>query len=107
MALKKLVDLFEEKVDAKTKTMLASLGVIDAPQLGVGNYENTIADLTRMGGKSAICMVRVGDIYTDTTYNRGDNINYPNIVKNMKKKVVSLIRHPILLLCLFVLAENL
>jgi hypothetical protein len=85
MGLKKLVDLFEEKVDTKTKTTLASLGAVDKPQLGVDTYERAIDNLATMGGKSAICMVRVGDIYTDTTYNRGDNIHYTNIIKNMKK----------------------
>lgn len=85
MTLKKVIDLFDEKVDAKTKTMLASMGSVDSPPLGIDEFETVFEKIKKQGQKSGICRARIGDLYTDATYNRSNNINYTNVSRHMKK----------------------
>lgn len=85
MALKKLVDLWDEKVDGKIKATLASLGSVDSPLMGLLPYEDAIKVFKPKVGETFFCTVPVGMIHTDTTYNRGDNIHYKNIFENLKE----------------------
>lgn len=84
MALVRIIDLYEEKVDTKTKTMLASMGTNGSPPWGIFIYEQIIDNLLATGQKSAVCLIRVGDLFSDSLYNRPFNINYRKVASSMK-----------------------
>jgi hypothetical protein len=84
MTLKNIVQLYNDKVDTKTKTKLSNLGPIDSPPKGILPYEEAVKTFNPKKGDTIVALVKVKQIYTDTTYNRGDRIHYGNVAKNLQ-----------------------
>ena len=84
MTLKNIVQLYNDKVDTKTKTKLSNLKPVDCPPKGVLPYEDAVKAFNPRKGDTIVALVKVKEIYTDTTYNRGDRIHYGNVAKNLQ-----------------------
>lgn len=84
MTLKNIVQLYTDKVDTKTKTKLSNLGPIDSPPKGILPYEQALEVFKPQKGDTIVALVKVKNIFTDTTYNRGDRIHYGNVAKNLQ-----------------------
>jgi hypothetical protein len=84
MALVRIIDLYEEKVVAKIKTKLASMGTIGSLPWGIFKYEEIIETMLATGQKSVDCLIRVGDLFSDPLYNRTLNINYRKTTDNIE-----------------------
>lgn len=84
MTLKNIVQLYNDKVDTKTKTKLSNLKPVDCPPKGVLRYEDAVKAFNPKKGDTIVALVKVKEIYTDTTYNRGDRIHYGNVAKNLQ-----------------------
>jgi len=84
MTLKNIVQLYNDKVDTKTKTKLSNFGPIDSPPKGILPYEQALEVFKPKKGDTIVALVKVKQIYTDTTYNRGDRIHYGNVAKNLQ-----------------------
>lgn len=85
--LLRIVDLYDDKVDDKTKQCLSSFSCIDSPPHGLMLMEDIIkqyesGDIT---SGTYLVLARCGDLYTDTTYNRGDNLRYNNQKQHISK----------------------
>jgi hypothetical protein len=85
--LLRIVDLYDDKVDDKTKQCLSSFSCIDSPPQGLMLMEDIIkqyesGDIT---SGTYLVLARCGDLYTDTTYNRGDNLRYNNQKQHISK----------------------
>jgi hypothetical protein len=78
--LLKIVDLYDSKVDDKTKHYLSTFSSIDSPPQGLISMEDVIDQYESGEITSGTYLVsaRCGDLYTDPTYNRGDNLRYTN-----------------------------
>lgn len=77
-----LCDLYRKKVADVTQELLSHLPVLDkAPVDGLPTLEDVIEAHSRgeyEGVDSIHVSARIGDIMTDTEYNRGDNLRYGN-----------------------------
>lgn len=85
MTLVNITSLYDEKVDEKTKTDLVSYGSVGSPLMGIEPFERVIEKLRSSDEKTAICNVKLGDLWADGKYNRPYNINYLNIARFIKK----------------------
>lgn len=85
--LSKIVDLYNSKVDDKTKQFLATFSSIDFPPQGLIPMEDVIKKYKSGEIVSGTYLVsaRCGDPYTDSTYNRGDNLRYTNQKQHIVK----------------------
>ena len=78
--LLRIVDLYDRKVDDKTKHDLSKFSSIDSPPQGLMLMENLFKQYESgeiMSG-TYLVFARCGDLYTDPTYNRGNNLRYTN-----------------------------
>jgi hypothetical protein len=89
---KKLVhvyDQYEKIVDEKTKEYLSTFGVIDSAPQGLPLMEDIIAQYNRgeiLDGGTIICAARVGDLWSDPTYNRILELRYGNHKKHIESR---------------------
>jgi hypothetical protein len=83
----KIVDLYDIKVDDKTKQYLSTFSCIDSPPQGLILMEDVIARYRNGEITSGTYLVfaRCGDLFTDPTYNRGDNLRYNNQKQHISK----------------------
>lgn len=86
-SLLRLVDLYDKKVDDKTKNYISSFSAIDSPPQGLLFMEDIIEKYRRGEITSGTYLVfaKCGDLYTDPTYNRGDNLRYNNQKQHILK----------------------
>jgi hypothetical protein len=86
-SLLRLVDLYDKKVDDKTKNYISSFSAIDSPPRGLPSMEDVIKKYERGEITSGTYLVsaKCGDLYTDPTYNRGDNLRYNNQKQHILK----------------------
>jgi hypothetical protein len=84
----KIVDLYDSKVDDKTKYYLSTFSCIDSPPQGLMLMEDVIQkyDTGEITSGTYLVSARCGDLYTDLIYNRGDNLRY----NNQKQHIVKL-----------------
>lgn len=85
MTLVHIISQYDEKVDEKTKAELVSYGDVGPPLMELEPFEEVVKKLRNSGKKTAICSVRLGDLWGDGIYNRTHNINYLNIARYIKK----------------------
>jgi hypothetical protein len=83
----KIVDLYDRKVDDKTKEYLSKFSCIDSPPQGLMLMEDVIKKYERgeVTSGTYLVLARCGDLYTDSTYNRGDNLRYNNHKQHITK----------------------
>jgi hypothetical protein len=89
MTLKNIVELFNTKVDDKTKEYLSNFGVIDNPPQNLPLMEDIIKDYEegKISGNSAIiCIGKVRDLWGDSRYNRIDSLRYGNQKLHIEKR---------------------
>ncbi len=85
--LKNIVDLAKTKVDANTLEDLSNYQVVDQMPSGHPLMEDVIKDYIfgrYLGGENILVSARIGDLYADPTYNRVEDINYNDCVKQIK-----------------------
>ena len=85
--LLRIVDLYDSKVDNKTKEYLSTFSSIDSPPQGLMLMEVLIKQYESgeiMSG-TYLVFARCVDLYTDPTYNRGDNLRYTNQKQHISK----------------------
>lgn len=84
MAFKELLnvcDLYEQKVDDNTKKNLSKYGTIDNSPQGLPLMEDIIEKYNRgeiFESSTILCSGKVGDFWSDPTYNRIDELRYGN-----------------------------
>lgn len=85
--LLKIVDLYDSKVDDKTKQYLSTFPCIDSPPQGLMLMEDIIQKYQtgEISSGTYLVLARCGDLYTDPTYNRGDNLRYSNQKQHITK----------------------
>jgi hypothetical protein len=85
--LLRIVDLYDQKVDDKTKSCLSAYSSIDSPPKGLPSMDSVIEEYRNGEITSGTYLVfaRCGDLYTDPTYNRGDNLRYSNHKQHIVK----------------------
>ena len=89
---KKLVNVFdqyEKSVDEKTKEYLSGFGAVDRAPQDLPLMENVIAQYDRgeiPDGGTIICSARVGDLWSDPTYNRILELRYGNQKKHIESR---------------------
>ena len=91
MKFKKLlnvVDCYESKVDEEVKMALKSFGVVDSMPSGLIPMEEVIekyknGDPNYSAGSTVICIGKVGDLWSDPTYNRIAELRYNNQKKHI------------------------
>ena len=85
--LLRIVDLYDSKVDDKTKQYLSTFSSIDSPPQGLMLMEDVIKQYESGETTSGTYLVfaRCSDLYTDPTYNRGDNLRYTNQKQHITK----------------------
>lgn len=83
----RIVDLYDRKVDDKTKNYLSTFSSIDAPPQGLLPMEKVIEqyECGKITSGTYLVLARCGDLYTDPTYNRGDNLRYTNQKQHIVK----------------------
>lgn len=83
----RIVDLYDRKVDDKTKNYLSTFSSIDAPPQGLLPMEKVIEqyECGKITSGTYLVLARCGDLYTDPTYNRGDNLRYTNQKQHVVK----------------------
>jgi len=92
MAYKKLLCVYkcyEDKVDAKTKEYLQGFGSVDNIPEGLPLMEDVISKYISgkiAEGSTVICLGRVGDLWSDPTYNRIDELRYGNQKQHIEKR---------------------
>lgn len=85
--LLRIVDLYDIKVDDKTKHYLSTFSSIDSPPQGLMLMEDLLKQYESgeiMSG-TYLVFARCGDLCTDPTYNRGDNLRYTNQKQHITK----------------------
>jgi hypothetical protein len=85
MALKNIVELYENKVDEKDKKKNQAIDILDTPPKGLLPYEQALLVFNPQPGDTIVALVPVKLIYGDSTYNRVDHIHYGNVTSNLKK----------------------
>ena len=89
---KKLVNVFdqyEKRVDEKTKEYLSGFGSVDRAPQDLPLMEDVIAQYDRgeiPDGGTIICSARVGDLWSDPTYNRILELRYGNQKKHIESR---------------------
>jgi len=81
MTVYNVVELYEDKVDDKTKEYLNDFGAIDNPPENLPLMEDVIKKYENgelSGNTTVICVARVRDLYSDSIYNRIENLRYGN-----------------------------
>tara|TARA_B100001094_G_C18089599_1_gene749677 strand:- start:36 stop:1193 length:1158 start_codon:yes stop_codon:yes gene_type:complete len=92
MAFKKLLrvyECYENKVDEKTKEYLQGFGTIDNAPEGLPLMEDVIEKYNSgeiAEGSTVICSGRVGDLWSDPTYNRIDELRYGNQKRHIENR---------------------
>lgn len=92
MAFKELLnvcDLYESKVDEHIKQGLSTYQTIDNAPQGLPYMEDVIESYGRgeiAEGSTVICSGRVGDLWSDPTYNRIDELRYGNQKQHIEKR---------------------
>jgi hypothetical protein len=85
--LKRIIDLATDKVDGKVFENLSKYRVVDEMPSGHPLMEDVIRDYLfgdkYIGGENIIVSARIGDLCGDPTYNRVEEINYNNCVKQI------------------------
>jgi hypothetical protein len=86
-SLLRLVDLYDKKVDDKTKNYISSFSAIDSPPQGLPSMEDVIEkyECGEITSGTYLVSAKCGDLYTDPTYNRGDNLRYNNQKQHILK----------------------
>lgn len=92
MAIKQLLnvcDLYENKVDDQVKQALSTYGTIDNAPQGLPNMEDVI-DSYRKGeiaeNSTVLCSGRVGEFWSDPTYNRIAELRYGNQKRHIEAR---------------------
>ena len=89
---KKLVNVFdqyEKRVDEKTKEYLSGFGSVDRAPQDLPLMEDVIAQYDHgeiPDGGTIICSARVGDLWSDPTYNRILELRYGNQKKHIESR---------------------
>jgi hypothetical protein len=92
MAFKELLnvcDLYESKVDEHIKQGLSTYQTIDNAPQGLPYMEDVIESYGQgeiAEGSTVICSGRVGDLWSDPTYNRIDELRYGNQKQHIEKR---------------------
>lgn len=87
--LVRVFDQYEKSVDEKTKEYLSSFGSIDRAPQDLPFMEDVIAQYDRgeiPDGGTIICSARVGDLWSDPTYNRILELRYGNQKKHIESR---------------------
>lgn len=80
---------YEAKVDDKTKEYLQSFGSVDNAPEGLPLMEDVIYKYDSgeiAEGSTVICSGRVGDLWSDPTYNRIDELRYGNQKQHIERR---------------------
>lgn len=75
--LLRIIDLYEEKNDESFKEILSRFGTIDTAPQGLPLLEDVLQQELEEGS-TVLCSARVGDLWSDPTYNRVDELRYGN-----------------------------
>ena len=92
MSIKQLLRVckcYEDKVDDGTKKYLEGFGVIDNSPENLPLMEDVIAKYNSgdiAEGSTVICSGRVGDLWSDPTYNRIDELRYGNQKRHIENR---------------------
>lgn len=87
--LVRVYDQYENKVDEKTKQYLAGFGTVDSSPKGLPLMEDIIDQYDRgeiPDGGTYICEAKVGDLWSDPTYNRILELRYGNQKKHIEDR---------------------
>ena len=82
-------DQYEKSVDEKTKEYLSGFGSIDRAPQDLPLMEDVIAQYDRgeiPDGGTIICYARIGDLWSDPTYNRILELRYGNQKKHIESR---------------------
>ena len=86
--VKRIIDLALIEVDDKDFEKLSNYRVVDQMPLGHPLMEDVIRDYLLghkyLGGENILVSARVGDLWGDPTYNRVEEINYHNCMKQIR-----------------------
>ena len=86
--LKRIVDLALDKVSNTDFENLRKYRVVDQMPSGHPHMEDVVRDYIDgdkyLGGENIIVSARIGDLWGDPTYNRVDEINYNNCMKQIR-----------------------
>ena len=86
--IKRIIDLALDKVDEKDFENLSKYQVVDQMPSGHPLMENVIREYLLgdkyLGGENILVSARVGDLLGDPTYNRVEEINYNNCMKQIR-----------------------
>ena len=92
MAFKELLRVYkcyENKVDEKTKEYLQGFGTVDNAPQGLPLMEEVVEKYNSgeiAEGSTVICSGRVGDLWSDPTYNRIDELRYGNQKRHIENR---------------------
>ena len=92
MAFKELLRVYkcyENKVDEKTKEYLQGFGTVDNAPEGLPLMEDVVEKYNSgeiAEGSTVICSGRVGDLWSDPTYNRIDELRYGNQKRHIENR---------------------
>ena len=92
MAFKELLRVYkcyENKVDEKTKEYLQGFGTVDNAPEGLPLMEDVVRKYNSgeiAEGSTVICDGRVGDLWSDPTYNRIDDLRYGNQKRHIENR---------------------
>jgi len=92
MAYKELLRVYkcyENKVDEKTKEYLQGFGTVDNAPEGLPLMEDVVEKYNSgeiAEGSTVICSGRVGDLWSDPTYNRIDELRYGNQKRHIENR---------------------
>ena len=92
MAFKELLRVYkcyEDKVDEKTKEYLQGFGTVDNAPEGLPLMEDVVEKYNSgeiAEGSTVICSGRVGDLWSDPTYNRIDELRYGNQKRHIENR---------------------
>jgi len=86
--LLRLIDLAKDKVDDKVLQELSRYQVVDQMSTDLPLMEDVIKEYLfgdkYLGGENILVSARVGDLWSDPTYNRAEEINYNNCAKQIR-----------------------
>ena len=92
MAFKELLRVYkcyEDKVDEKTKEYLQGFGTVDNAPEGLPLMEDVVEKYNSgeiAEGSTVICSGRVGDLWSDPTYNRIEELRYGNQKRHIENR---------------------
>jgi hypothetical protein len=83
-------DLYENKVDEHIKQALSTYGTVDnAPQQGLPKMEDVIRSYSQgeiAESSTVLCVAKVGEFWSDPTYNRIDQLRYGNHKRHIEAR---------------------